>query len=78
MLMMEVRHERCFVLYVYGPELLFGRLRIFRKRKCKEHTGLNIANRRRTEHRGILEGEGSLQGFSFFCSRFYHRKEQDA
>ena len=24
MLMMEVRHERCFVLYVYGPELLFG------------------------------------------------------
>ena len=74
MLMMEVRHERCFVLYVYGPE----RLRIFRKRKCKEHTGLNIANRRRTEHRGILEGEGSLQGFSFFCSRFYHRKEQDA
>ena len=78
MLMMEVRHERCFVLYVSAPALLFWRLRIFRKRKCKEHTGLNIANRRRTEHRGILEGEGSLQGFSFFCSRFYHRKEQDA
>ena len=77
MLMMEVRHERCFVLYVYGPELLFWRLRIFRKRKCKEQAGLKIANRRRTEHRGILEGEGSLQSFPLFCSRFYHRKEQD-